>query len=73
MSGQTQTTARCPDCGRVGFDDCERASCRWDQWNDGTRVTAKQRADGFVFAEKMNAYLEKRRPAPMQPLLGVEK
>jgi hypothetical protein len=67
-----QTTPRCPECGAIGMDNCERVTCRWDQWNDGTRVTAKQRADGFAFAEKMNAWLEARRPAPMQPLWSAE-
>lgn len=50
-------TDRCPDCGAVGMDNCERVTCRWDQWNDGTRVTAKQRADGEAFADRINAAL----------------
>lgn len=53
--------AHCPDCGAVGMDNCERARCTWDQWDDGTRVTAKQRADGAAFADKMNAYLAAKR------------
>ncbi len=53
-------TMRCPICGAVGMDDCERVTCRWDQWNDGTRVTAKQRSDGAEFAERVNAWLARR-------------
>lgn len=69
---QPQTTARCPDCGAIGMDDCERARCTWDQWDDGTRVTAKQRADGAAFSIKLNALLAKTRPAPMRPLRSTE-
>jgi hypothetical protein len=52
---------RCPECGAIGMDDCERVTCRWDQWNDGTRVTAKQRADGAAFADSLNRWLAARR------------
>lgn len=52
--------ARCPICGRIGMDDCERDDCTWQQWSDGAPVTAKQRADGAAWAEAMNAYLAKR-------------
>jgi hypothetical protein len=51
---------RCPDCGAIGMDNCERVTCRWDQWDDGTRVTKKQRADGKAFADAVNAYLAER-------------
>ena len=54
------TPERCPDCGAIGMDNCERVTCSWDQWDDGSRVTAKQRADGWAFAERMNAWLAKR-------------
>lgn len=54
------TAARCPDCGAVGMDYCERASCAWDQWGDGTRVTMQQQADGAAFGDKMNAFLAER-------------
>ena len=52
---------RCPECGAVGFDDCERVSCTWDQWDDGTKVTAKQREDGAKFADAINAQLAEQR------------
>lgn len=55
-----QAAARCPVCGSVGMDECERASCTWDQWQDGSRVTAKQRADGRAFAEEINALIAER-------------
>lgn len=61
MTHRTTSAARCPDCGAIGMDYCERVKCSWDQWNDGTRVTAKQRADGAAFAEAMNAWLAARR------------
>lgn len=54
-------TDRCPECDRAGFDDCERLTCKWDRWNDGTRVTARQRADGAAFASKINDYLYEQR------------
>lgn len=57
----SKTTARCPDCGAIGMDDCERVRCTWDQWDDGTRVTAKQRADGAAFADRINAHLAAQR------------
>lgn len=56
-----QQPAKCPDCGSVGMDDCERALCSWDQWDDGTRVTAKQRADGAAFSDRLNALLAAER------------
>ena len=52
---------RCPKCGMVGMDNCERVSCEWDQWDDGTRVTAKQRAEGAAFADRVNAWLDRNR------------
>jgi hypothetical protein len=55
-----EAVAHCPDCGAVGMDNCERVTCRWDQWDDGTRVTEKQRSDGAKFADAVNAYLAKR-------------
>lgn len=60
-------TARCPDCGAIGMDNCERAKCDWDQWDDGTRVTDKQRADGADFAKAMNALIAPRRHGGNQP------
>jgi hypothetical protein len=51
----------CPDCGSIGMDNCERAACQWDQWDDGTRVTAKQRSAGAAFADKINTYIVARR------------
>jgi hypothetical protein len=51
---------RCPRCGAIGMDDCENATCDWDQWNDGTRVTAKQRSDGDAFADAINRHLAAR-------------
>lgn len=52
---------RCPDCGAVGMDNCERISCKWDQWDDGTKVTAKQRTDGAAFADGLNARIAAQR------------
>ena len=65
---RSKTAARYPECSAIGMDNCERVTCCWDQWDDRTRVTAKQRADGRAFAEKFNAFLESRRPAPQRPL-----
>ena len=53
---------RCPVCGSIGMDNCERVMCSWDRWDDGTRVTAKQREDGAAFAHRVNAWLAKRNP-----------
>lgn len=53
-------TEKCPACGYVGMDNCERADCSWDQWDDGTKVTAKQRADGAAFAHAINEQIAKR-------------
>ena len=51
---------RCPECGAIGMDNCERVTCSWDQYDDGTRVTAKQRADGAAFADAVNTWLARR-------------
>ncbi len=67
----TISPARCPDCGSIGKDDCERVTCRWDQWHDGTRVTQKQRDDGRRFADAMNVLLAKRQPSQQPPIRGA--
>ena len=60
---EQQTAPRCLRCGQVGMDDCEVASCTWEQWSDGTPVTAKQQADGAAFADRVNDWLARREQA----------
>ncbi len=57
---QRTAPARCPKCNRVGMDECQHADCTWDQWDDGSPVTEKQKADGAAFAARVNAWLAER-------------
>jgi hypothetical protein len=66
QKAQRTSPARCPICGRIGMDDCERDDCTWQQWCDGTPVTAKQRADGAAWAEAMKPIL----PSGRLPMAG---